>query len=358
MENPFLFGAIVDGDYFTDRQKELKYVSQVLNSRNHLILISPRRYGKTSLVLKAAAMTDRPVIFVNLEQIIDKRDLAATLLKRLLKLFTYEKIKYYLSNFSVVPSVTFNPSKGSVSVSFMPKVEENVLLEDVFNLMEEIGGSKKRLIVIFDEFQYADTIDKKLSHILRAIMQMQKNINYVMLGSQETMMREIFEDKKSPFYHFGTLMTLNKIPRKDFQEYLIARFNPIVKEHAEAITNTIINFSDCHPYYTQKTAFHIWNIIREEGYSEDYLEKAIELCLRIHNVDYERLWLSFNPTDRKVLKYLAAHYNLPRDLVMDEGISESTVHSSLRRLLRKSVILREGEYVLEDPFFERWITRL
>jgi AAA+ ATPase superfamily predicted ATPase len=40
-------------DYFTDRTKELQYIAQFLHSENHQILISPRRYGKSSLVQKA-----------------------------------------------------------------------------------------------------------------------------------------------------------------------------------------------------------------------------------------------------------------------------------------------------------------
>lgn len=53
MENPFKFGSVVDGEYLTGRNDELPQVKQVISSRNHLILISPRHYGKKSLVHKA-----------------------------------------------------------------------------------------------------------------------------------------------------------------------------------------------------------------------------------------------------------------------------------------------------------------
>ena len=71
-ENPFKFGTVVDGEYFTDRIEELKHVKSILNSENHLVLISPRRYGKTSLILKAAKETSRPLLFLNLEKNIKK----------------------------------------------------------------------------------------------------------------------------------------------------------------------------------------------------------------------------------------------------------------------------------------------
>lgn len=53
MENPFKFGTIVEAGYFTDRVKEVAYIGQFLKSANHPVLISPRRFGKSSVVNKA-----------------------------------------------------------------------------------------------------------------------------------------------------------------------------------------------------------------------------------------------------------------------------------------------------------------
>ena len=81
MGNPFKFGSVVDGEYFTDRNDELPQVKQIISSRNHLILISPRRYGKTSLIRKAVKETNRPSIFVNVQAATYAADLARLLLK-------------------------------------------------------------------------------------------------------------------------------------------------------------------------------------------------------------------------------------------------------------------------------------
>lgn len=80
MGNPFKFGSVVDGEYFTDRNDELPQVKQIISSRNHLILISPRRYGKTSLIRKAVKETNRPSIFVNVQAATYAADLARLLL--------------------------------------------------------------------------------------------------------------------------------------------------------------------------------------------------------------------------------------------------------------------------------------
>lgn len=211
MENPFKFGTVVDGNFFTDRTKELIYVKSVLNSENHIVLISPRRFGKTSLVIKAAKETDRPVLFLNLESVTDKRDFAVAILKHIFKLFPFEKVKHMMRNFRFVPTLSMSAIGDSMDISFVPQINEDAVLEDSFALLERVAENGK-IIVIFDEFQSINEIAPRLDKQLRAIMQMQKNINYVLLGSQESMMREIFEQKRSPFYHFGTLMTLNKIP--------------------------------------------------------------------------------------------------------------------------------------------------
>jgi hypothetical protein len=143
MENPFKFGTIVDGEFFTDRTEELKYVHQILNSENHLVLISPRRFGKTSLVHKAALETERPMLFLNLEAVTDKRDFALALLKRLFKLYPLERIKHLMKNFRFVPTLSMTPTGDSIDVSLMPQVDDNVVLEDVMALQSQNFSCKQ-----------------------------------------------------------------------------------------------------------------------------------------------------------------------------------------------------------------------
>ncbi|MGN8652842.1 hypothetical protein [Segatella copri] len=91
MENPFKFGSLVDAPYFTDRVKELDYIVQFLKSENHLVLMSPRRFGKSSLVKKAVVQTQRPYLWLNMQAVLSKEDFAAKLLKELINQFKLEK---------------------------------------------------------------------------------------------------------------------------------------------------------------------------------------------------------------------------------------------------------------------------
>ena len=348
MVNPFKFGTVVENSFFTDRQNELQHIKSVLNSENHLILISPRRFGKTSLVLKALRESNRKHIMLNLQSVVSTEDFAARLLKEIFKIYKFEKVKHFIKNFRIVPTISLNPMTDGVDVSIMPMVDNRVLIEDVFALLQAIASEEDRLIVVLDEFQEIKSIDKNLDRLLRSIMQLHKNINYLFLGSQESMMREIFEKKKSPFFHFGQLLHLDKIPYDDFKLYLLERLSFV--DNADEICNEILAFTKCHPYYTQQLASQVWEIGRK-GEMDNIVNEAIARLLEFHDLNFERIWLNFNNTDKRILMWLANN-NKPYALM---GIAQSTISSSLKRMLKDGYVIKTAEYEVEDPFFRNWI---
>ena len=348
MMNPFKFGTIVESSFFTDRRIELQQIKSVLNSENHLILISPRRFGKTSLVVKALRESNRKHIMLNLQSVVGPEDFAARLLKEIFKIYKFEKVKHFIKNFRIVPTISLNPMTDGVDVSIMPMVDNRVLIEDVFALLQAIASEEDRLIVVLDEFQEIKSIDKNLDRLLRSIMQLHKNINYLFLGSQESMMREIFEKKKSPFFHFGQLLHLDKIPYDDFKLYLLERLSFV--DNADEICNEILAFTKCHPYYTQQLASQVWEIGRK-GEMDNIVNEAIARLLEFHDLNFERIWLNFNNTDKRILMWLANN-NKPYALM---GIAQSTISSSLKRMLKDGYVIKTAEYEVEDPFFRNWI---
>ena len=352
MENPFKFGSLVDAPYFTDRVKELDYIVQFLKSENHLILISPRRFGKSSLVKKAVGKTGRPYLWLNMQAVLSKEDLAAKLLKALLNQFKFEKIKYYLRNFRVVPSVNMNPMTDELTVSFQPSSDNGTtMIEDVMAMLQNVSTPDNKLVVVFDEFQSILEIDKNMDKQLRAIMQEQSGINYVFLGSQESMMTDIFESVKSPFYHFGMLMRLSKIPYDDFKEYLRERLNSVT-DSAEQMADEILAFTGCHPYYTQELAFAVWNNL-SLGKQKDVMQLSVDDIIATHDLDYERLWLNFNKTD----KYVMVAVSQGNNPIQDRKLPTSTMTSAVLRLTKKGYIYRSDKYEVEDPFFQKWIQK-
>jgi len=350
MENPFKFGTIVEGEYFTDRVNEVAYISQFVSSANHLILISPRRFGKSSVVAKAVKQSGRKHMTVNLQQVTSVADLSAKLLREFFKVHPLERIRHLISHFRIIPTVSTNPVTGAMDVSFQPGVDGGVLLEDVLSLIERTHSEQDRMIVVLDEFQEIRDIAPKLDRQLRAIMQQQKNINYILLGSQESMMTDIFENKKSPFYHFGELMRLGKLPRNDFHHYLTERLASCFPESHDDLSDRILDYTACHPYYSQQLAAIVWQTGVLQPDTEDALTAAIEQIVRAHGLDYERLWMNFNRTNKWILQRLAT----AKPLQSGEHRT-STIYSALKRLQKDGYVIYTDRYELEDPFFKAWL---
>jgi AAA+ ATPase superfamily predicted ATPase len=356
MTNPFKFGSVVSDEYFTNRQVEYEKISQIIESSNHIIMIAPRRFGKTSLVNKVVSNTNRPVLWIDLQLITTIGDFAAQLLKQVFKKYPFEKIKFMVSHFRIIPTLSVNPVTNNVEVGFQPHIDSFVHLEDALNLIEKLGEEKTRPIVVFDEFQELLSLEKSLDKRLRSIIQFHKNVNYVFLGSAETMMKQIFENKKSPFYHFGQLVTLDKISYNDLYIFLQNRFSAITEKSSE-LAEKILGFTHCHPYYTQQLAFHIWLSLEQAGYSESIVNKTIEDIILLHDNDFERLWNNFNNTDKNVLIELAFEQSnlLSAPVLYKNTTASSTIFSALKRLTEKGVLIKTEKHEIDDPFFRNWI---
>lgn len=349
--NTFKFGTIVSGEYFTDRQNELETIKHRLDSENHIILISPRRFGKSSLIRKSLNEIQRPFIWLDLQYVLSVNDFATQLLKATLSLFTYEKIKYEIRHFRIIPTLSTNPNTNEWQISFQPSADTTILLEDVMHLLEKLSTNEKKIIVVLDEFQEVKQISKTFDKQLRAIMQHQEGLNYIFMGSQEGMMREIFEHKKSPFYHFGQLMRLDKIPYNDFYQFLFKRLPEIPNK--DAIATEILSFTSCHPYYTQQLASQVWELITYKEIHQNVVAQSIQIISEIHDLDYERLWNNLNRTDRSILLQLARSENP----LQNRTLATSTTFSALKRLQNSGLIIRTETYELEDPFFNYWLKR-
>ena len=184
-------------------------------------------------------------------------------------------------------------------------------------------------------------------------MQEQKHINYILLGSQESMMTDIFEKKKSPFYHFGELMRLGKLPREDFHEYLSKRLATVFPTACDTMADQILDYTQCHPYYSQQLAANVWQIGMLQPEIKDAVHAAIDHIVKSHGLDYERLWMSLNRTNRWILRQLA----LGRPLNSGEHRT-STVYSAAKQLQKEGYVIYSNQYELEDPFYRQWICEM
>ena len=349
--NPFKYGSIVTGDFFTDREEELQQVKQKLDSENHLVLISPRRFGKSSLVEMALQDVHREHILIDMQYVMDVDDLAAHIVKAILDLHPWEKIKHLMSHFRVAPTLSTNAVTGSMEVSFQPTASSTTVLEDAMALSDRVSSQENRLLVVLDEFQEILNIGKGLDKRLRALMQRQKNLNYILMGSQESMMEDIFEKKSSPFYHFGYVMHLRKIPHDKFERYLADRL-PAVTTQQEIIKD-ILDFTRCHPYYTQLLASEVWEKMTYNNMESNVVAAAKDSIVNARDLDFERLWLVQNRTDRSWLLQIAKEQQTLKGKLQPK----STRYSALHKLQKTGLLIKTETFEIEDPFFRAWILR-
>ena len=354
MENPFKFGTLVDNEYFTDRVMEQQHISSMLDSPNHIVLISPRRFGKSSLVKRVVRQSGRPFISLNMQQVTCVEDLAVMILKGVFKFHPWEKLKHILANFRVIPTISTTPLGDNVEIGFQPTSNVSALLEDSLSLVERVSDTSNRMIVVFDEFQEIIEVEKGIDRKLRTIMQEQQNVNYIFLGSEESMMTDIFERKKSPFYHFGMLMRLKKIPYEDFHTYITERLRPVISSDITQIADEILAFTKCHPYYTQQLASMIWELAHYRNQpTETLIESAITQITETHDLNFERIWMSLNNTDKRIIRMLSKGEK-PYE---QKALPTSTTYSSIKKLMKKGFLIKEENYELEDPFFKQWINK-
>lgn len=358
MKNPFRFGSVVEGKQFINRSVEIEKVLSILNSKNHLILISPRRFGKTSLIKNVLKSVKRSSIYIDLQLITSVEDLSAQLLKQIYRIHPFEKFKTIVKSLKIIPTLNMNPINNEIEISFQTNYSDNVFIEDTFNLIERISKKGDRTIVVIDEFQNINSFGKNVSQQLRSIIQHHQKVNYVFLGSQESLMRQIFESKKSPFYHFGYLMVLDKLPLEEFEKYLNRVFAKITDDYKK-ISNDILEITKAHPYYTQQLAFTVFELLHKKVNEKKITELSVDEIIQTHDIDFERLWNSLNRTDMKILigmistdaSPLSSEYNMKNKIG-----ATSTIFSSLKRLQNRGIIIQSNSgYEIDDPFFKKWI---
>lgn len=201
MEKAFVYGMSVGGNNFTDRIEETKRIKLDFENGVNVILISPRRMGKTSLIKKVISEIDNPMLKIVYMDIYDCRSeydfynrFAETIMKSTGNHLeqVMENIKRFLVRIS--PKISFSPepnSEFSVSLGITPK---DYSPEEILNLPERIAKEQGvRLVVCIDEFQQIGEFTESLTiqKRLRGVWQHHQNVSYCFFGSKKHLM-EIF----------------------------------------------------------------------------------------------------------------------------------------------------------------------
>ena len=253
MTNPFVYGEVVPASAFVDREPELERLTGDLHAGQKIFLISPRRYGKSSLVrqaLRAAARRGALTVEVTVSSYSSYVAFLEGYARALVASETrLDRVRTWLRDVlgSSRPEVRLEPDAAGasrISVSFPAvRTERDVsrLAEEVFALPGRIAEARaRRMAVALDEFQAIGAFNGgSVEHALRAAVQHQRQVGYVFSGSEPTLMERML-GRSRPFYKAGPVMRLQKIPADRFAAFIEARFKATGARPAPGLGEAIV----------------------------------------------------------------------------------------------------------------------
>lgn len=374
MLNPFFYGKAVSGEFFTDRETEIEELKDEIKNGQNIIIWSPRRYGKTSLIQRVLSDLKKDgliTVYIDLLMAISKDkfiDIYARAVARGLKGGT-DKVIDALRQLlpKLIPKIVIRPDQtNDFEFGYDIRMDTRPILEDLFEAVFNYAEKRKRkAVVCFDEFQEIGNFQKKgeIEKTMRSVFQFHKNVAYVFLGSKYHLMQEMFQDKSRPFYNSGRVFSLKRIPRKEFFKWIKERFSYTHIGISEEIINEILDITKDHPYHTQQLCHVIWKIAMQSGNTaEECIEKAVAEIIDEQSANFTNIWNMMSAKQRNFLMAFALDEpNNPyaKDFILKNSLdSPSSVQRIIKSLLIKQVIEREnGNIMFNDIFFPVWIKK-
>ncbi|MDD6007518.1 MAG: ATP-binding protein [Bacteroidales bacterium] len=372
MENkPFIFGVATSGDNFTDREKETERLLLNFKHGVNTIIISPRRWGKTSLVQKVCrlAQSDKlKVVYLDIFSCRSDRDFydafAAAVLKQTSSKWDewLENAKLFLSRIS--PKISMGPdpmTDFSISLEMNPKSND---VDEILQLPEKIAQKQGcNIVVCIDEFQQiAEFKDSKIfQKRLRTVWQLQKSVSYCLFGSKKHLMNELFEKKSLPFYKFGDAIYLPKIGTPDWVNYICGRFEATGKRISKELAEKICRIVDNHSSYVQQLAWLVW--MHTDGTAtEQVLAAAYQDIIDQNTPLFEKQTESLTTYQmnflRAVLEGVYSEFATQEVLQKYRLGSSANVSIVKRALVKKELIeIEKRQVVISDPVLKVWLKK-
>lgn len=371
-EKTFIFGTPVTGRNFTDRREESKRLKANFTHGVNTILISPRRWGKSSLVKNVIADIDNPeikIVYIDIFACRNPEEFYSAFAAGVIKQTSsrqeewIENIKSFLGRFSPKFSVSLDSKVDlSLSLELLPKAED---AEEILNIPEKIAQKKKcRVVVCIDEFQQIGEFKDSLhfQRKLRTAWQYQQHTSYCLFGSKKHLMNELFNKVNMPFYKFGDIIFLNKISSSDWVDFIRTRFEESGKRISDSLALQICRLVENQSNYVQQLSWILWVNTAEEA-SEEALENSYNEMIDHNSLLFEQMTESLSSYQLNFLKAIAS--GVVREFSSRQVIQEYQLGTSanIKRikeaLLKRDLIeVSRKEVTIPDPIFRQWIRRL
>ena len=378
MENPFIYGEIVAGDAFADREVELERLVADLTTAQKVFLISPRRYGKSSLVRQALNVLSRHGA-LTIDLTVSSHSSYVSFLEGYARALATVETKWQRARAWLTEVITTtrpelgyeadDPGPGRFSVAFPGVRTErdiNRLANEIFALPGRLAAERKRTVVVaLDEFQAIDGFNGgSVEHALRGAAQQQRKVGYVFAGSEPSLMNKMIGPRR-PFYKAGPVMRLDKIPAPVFAEFIETRFAASGIRTKAGLGAAIVDLAGNLPYDVQRLAHETWDDVRAAGgrrVGAEHLHATLTRLLAEQDTLFEAIWQRLTLAQRAVLRAVVLQGG--RELLSADVRTRhrlggpSSIQASLVALMKQDLLLKEGQqYVVVDSLLREWIAR-
>ena len=371
MENPFIVTGNIKPEYFCDRVEESKrLVRSILSGGENIVLISPRRLGKTGLI---NFCFEKPEVKEHITTI--KVDILRT---TTLQEFTYllgravfrtlgsrsqKMMKSIIDTLlSLRGSFGYDPIQNTPTfdIKLGDITNPAYTLEEIFDCLEK---ADQHCVVAIDEFQQIVNFpDKKVEALLRTHIQQSSNANFIFAGSERHIMDEMFLDHARPFYQSATMMALNPISEENYSAFVTNHFRANHIEVTPEAINTVYRIFQGNTYYMQKTFREAFSVAVEGKPCDSALvERIINDLMQESGHKYSET-LARLTLPQKELLYAIAQEGHAQRITSAQFIkrhrlqSASSVQAAMRKLMEYGIVtVEQNQYYVEDQLFYRWL---
>jgi hypothetical protein len=369
MENIFIYGMAADGKWFTDRDEDRKRLTANFSYGVNTIIISPRRYGKTSLVRNVAnnfQVYEIKIVTCDIFSCKTQDDFYKMFAKSIIKQ-TSSKWEEWLENTrrflsSLAPKISIGSDPINDFTFSLDLINRQLVEDEILNLPLRIAKEKKiRIVVCIDEFQQ---IAEFKEHIhfqkkLRSYWQLHANaVSYCLFGSKKHLLRDFFSKPNMPFYKFGDILFLEKIAIEHWIAYIRKRFEDTGKHISEDIAGKICKTIDNHSYYVQQLAWLVWIRTEHTATQENFESACNDLLIQNSNLFFN-YYENLSALQIKFLKAIAdghtENLNSSEILRRYELPSSSNITRIKKSLEQKELIdITNKKVSFNDPAFLLW----
>lgn len=371
MNNLFVFGKTVSGDAFTDREKDTAKLVANFQYGVNTFLLSPRRWGKTSLVKKAKSIAENSklkIVYVDVHLCRSREEFcerfaSAVLTQTSNKMEEWmENAKMFLNRFSFGVNASADPTNEvTLKMQILPQEQS---MEDLLQLPERIAKRKKiSVVVCIDEFQQIGSFPNsaQFQTELRSVWQHHELTSYCLFGSKKHMMEAFFDDSSKPFYKFGDIIYLQRIPVEYWVKYITDKFHHEGKSITAKQATWIVDQVEGNSSYVQQLSWYVFQRTTKSVNNDilaEALTELVEQCVDVFEARTESLTAYQMNLIRCIADGNHTGLSSAKNISKYNLGSSSNVVIIKKSLLEKDLISVEKKDVfLSDPVMGIWLKR-